>query len=108
MSEEIPEEIQEDNPRKFGSIKEFLKYYDKNKEELKNVTTYNLNQRFHVDGYIIRKIHGAITFRRKEPNPEYYTVKNKKSNEERLKTLETAFNQIVEILNLVQTKLGMI
>lgn len=81
--------------KKFNSINDFKKYYAENKESIDKLTTVVLNQMFQIENYVLRKNYGVISFR----STKSCSNKNKNSLEERVKQLEEAVNDIINIIN---------
>lgn len=101
---EIEEEDKKDDDgiKRFKSIEEFKNYYEKNKDKIDRMSTVVLNKTYKIEGYSIRKNYGVIGFRHINSNP------NKVKNEKRIEVLENVVNQMVNALNSIQERLGMI
>ena len=95
------EESENDEHIKFESINDFKEYYLKNKDKLDKMTTVLLNQTYKINGYVIRKNYGNISFKTIKS-----TVKISKT-EKRLAALENAVNQMIHVLTQIQERLGL-
>jgi hypothetical protein len=86
----------------FETLNDFKEFYSKNKKKLDCMCTIVLNKTYKIQDYVIRKNYGVLNFRKVNKD-----VKVSK-NEQRLTQLENAVNEVIEVLNQIQTRLGMI
>ena len=87
--------------RSFDTPQEFAAFYEQNKERLDKYPTAFLNRTYKVNGYIIRKNYGGITFRHSHEHPP------EMNSGRRLTRLEGAVDDIMNTLNKILDRLGM-
>jgi hypothetical protein len=96
-------EVEVEKPQTdFNSLNDFKLFYLKNKKKLDDMCTIVLNKTYKIQDYIIRKNYGVLNFRKVSKD-----VKVSK-NEQRITQLENTLNEVIEVLNQIQTRLGMI
>jgi hypothetical protein len=88
-------------PKSFESPEKFLKYYNKNKDELDKLTTRELNRQFNVEGYHFGRKRGALRIEQWEGHSKYYTprIKDLSELEHRIEALESKLTLVAEYIS---------
>ena len=91
--------------RRFNNVDEFNKFYNDHQEEFEKNTTCILNKKYEVPGYKITKIKGEVSLKN-IPESRQTTLDKIEQHNNRLTTIETTLNTLIQRFNEVVTKVN--
>lgn len=109
----IYKKISED-PRTFETVSDFLKYYEKNKEDLDEMNTRSMNLKFKINGHHIGRKQGKLILypikKFEENAPENENIQEMKNQirelQEGLDDLREMFNKMVDQIKKLQGRIN--
>ena len=104
VKESIDHPKTEDGRLYFKNLKEFKNFYNENRDEIDNKSTYALNKAYKIKDLIIRKNYGVLNYRKENIYTPGDGPKRHK-NESRIQVLEDTVNEMILVVNDLQEKM---